>query len=292
MFRERIQDHYEGLTPSFRKLADFILEEELEAAFMTATEMADRLGVDAATVVRFAQTIGYKGFRQMIKEVQRVVKGELIASFAPDLDAADDVGLFRSLLENERHNLAQIQVQLTDRANTVLPTLLNGERIWVLGQGMGTHVSALCASVLRDLDLPAVSISCDPLVAASNLKGVGAEDVVVGFSITGMDLNVADALRFARQRGARTIAFSASPIAGAALAAETTITCPGVTHVHVPSFTSLVALVAVLAAAFAVRYPEKAAAQRENLCHSFEQILELQTRSSAVVDVEKLWREF
>ncbi len=292
MFRQRIQDHYEGLTPSFRKLADFILEEELEAAFMTATEMADRIGVDAATVVRFAQTIGYTGFRQMIKEVQRVVKGELTASYAPDLDAPDDVGLFRSLLENERHNLAQTQVQLNQRANMVLPAIVDAKRIWVLGQGISAHVSGLCASVLRDLDLPAVFISADPLVAASNLKEVGPEDMVIGFSITGMELSVADALRFARQRGARTIAFSASTVSGVALAAETAITCPGTMHTHVPSFTSLVAMVAVLASAFAVHYPEKAAAQRENMRQSFEQILELQARSSSNVDVEKLLSQF
>ena len=74
MFRDRIQAKYNELTPSFRKLADFILQEPLDAAFMTATEMAQRMDVDAATVVRFAQTLGYSGFRQLIKEVQRIVK--------------------------------------------------------------------------------------------------------------------------------------------------------------------------------------------------------------------------
>jgi len=140
MFRQRIQAKYDELTPSFRKLADFILQQELNVAFMTATELAHRMGVDAATVVRFAQTLGYSGFRELIKEVQRVVKTELTASYSVALEAQDDVGLFRSLLENERHNLSLAQARLTEQANTILPALLDAQRIWVVGQGSTAHL--------------------------------------------------------------------------------------------------------------------------------------------------------
>lgn len=292
MFRERIQAKYDKLTPSFRKLADFILQQPLDAVFMTATEMAHSMGVDAATVVRFAQVLGYSGFRELIKEVQQVVKAELTASYAAALDAADDIGLLRSLLENERHNLVLAQARLTEQANTVLPTLLSAQRIWVLGQGSCAHLAALCASALREIGLPAVSVAPDPLEAASNLQGVGAEDLVIGFSLTGMDLGVADAVGFARQRGAKTLVFSASRVAAAALAAETTIICPGPTQVHVPSFTGLAAMIVVLVVAFAARYPEKAAAMKADLQQSYRELLELQARSSSEVNVEELWREF
>lgn len=292
MFRERIQAQYGELTPSFRKLADFILEQQLDAAFMTATEMAQHIGVDAATVVRFAQTLDYSGFRELIKEVQQVVKAELIASYSAALEAPDDVGLFRSLLENERHNLALAQARLTEQANTILPTLLNARRIWVVGQGSCAHLAALCASSLREIGMPAVSIAPDPLEAAANLKGVGAEELVIGFSLTGMDLDVANAVRFARQRAAKTLVFSASPVAAAALAAETTIVCPGPTQTHVPSFTGLAAMIVVLVAALAARYPEKAAAMMADLQQSYREMLALQAHSASEVDVEELWRQF
>jgi DNA-binding MurR/RpiR family transcriptional regulator len=292
MFRERIQAKYSELTPSFRKLADFILQQQLDAAFMTATEMAHSMGVDAATVVRFAQTLGYSGFRELIKEVQRVVKAELTTSYSPALEAPDDVGLFRSFLENERHNLELAQAQLTEQANTLLPMLSSAQRIWVMGQGCCAHLAALCASALRGIGLPAVTIAPDPLEAAENLKGVGAEDLVMGFSLTGMDLSVADAIGFARQRGAKTIVFSASAVAAAALAAETTIVCPGPTQTHVPSFTGLAAMIVGLVVAFTARHPEKAAAMTADLRQSYRELLALQARSSSEVDVEELWRQF
>ena len=292
MFRERIQAKYEGLTPSFRRIADFILQQPLDTAFMTATEMAHNMEVDAATVVRFAQTLGYSGFRELIKEIQQIVKAELMASYTTSLDVPDDASLFRNLLENERHNLSLAQARLTEQANAVLDTLLGAHHIWVLGQGSCAHLAALCASSLREIGLPAVSIAPDPLTVAANLSWVSAVDVVIGFSLTGMDLEVADAIRFARQREAKTLAFSGSEVTATAMAAEIAIICPGPTQVHVPSFTSLAAMIVVLVAAFAARYPEDAADLKANLQQNYRELLELQARSSSEVNVEDLWREF
>jgi DNA-binding MurR/RpiR family transcriptional regulator len=293
MFRERIQAKYGELTPSFRKLADFILQDQLDAAFMTATEMAHHLGVDAATVVRFAQDLNYSGFRELIKEVQRVVKAELTAAYSPALSTApDDVGLFRSLLENERHNLTLVQAQLTDEANAILPAILNAKRIWVMGQGSTAYLAGLCASALREIGRPAVAIVPDPLEAAENLKIAGAEDLVFGFALTGMELNLADAVRFARQRGAKTIVFTASAVAGAALAAETTIICPGPTQTHIPSFTGLAAIIVAIVAAFTARYPDQAAAMTADFQESFRELLAHQARTITETNVDELWRQF
>jgi len=292
MFREKIQEKYKELTPSFRKLADFILQHQLDTAFMTATELANRLGVDAATVVRFAQELGYTGFRELNKEVQAIVRSELKASYVADLEAPDDVGLFRGLLENERHNLTMVQDQLSEQANAVLPALLDAQRIWVVGQGHCVHLAGLCAGALREIGLLALSIAPDPLEAATSLKGLDADDLVIGFSLTGMDLNVANVIRFARQHGAKTLVFSASAVAAAALAAETTILCPGPTQTDIPSFTSLAAMIVVLVAAFTARYPKEAQAMTADLQQSYRELLELQARSSSELNIEELWRQF
>lgn len=292
MFRERIQEKYKGLTPSFRKLADFILQNQLDAAFMTATELANRLDVDAATVVRFAQELDYSGFRELSHEIQRVVRSELKASYSADLETSEDVEMFRSLLENERHNLTLAQGRLRESVNSLLPALLDAHQIWVLGQGHASHLAGLCAGSLREIGLAAVAIAADPLEAATNLKEVGEGDVVIGFSITGMDLNVADAVRFAGQRGAQTFVFSASPVAAAALAAETSIVCPGPTQTDVPSFTGLAAMIVVLITAFTARYPEEAETMKAELRESYREMLALQAESAAELDVDELWRQF
>jgi DNA-binding MurR/RpiR family transcriptional regulator len=292
MFRERIQAQYNELTPSFRKLADFILENQLDAAFMTATELAQMLDVDAATVVRFAQTLGYSGFRELVKEIQEVVKAELTASYTTSLEGGTDADLFRNLLENERHNLKLAQAQMTEHVNALLPALRDAMRVWVTGQGISRHLAAACVLALREVGVPAAFFAADPLEAATNLKDLSPADVVLGFAVTGMALDVAGAVEFAREQGAKTFVFSASGVTPAALAAETPIVCPGPTQTHTPSFTGLAAMIVALAAAFAARYPDAVAEQRMKLQDGYRHLLESQARTSAELDVDELWREF
>jgi DNA-binding MurR/RpiR family transcriptional regulator len=292
MFRERIKANYNTLSPSFRRLADFILKDPLDVALMTATELAQQMDMDAATVVRFAQTLGYTGFREMIKEIQQVVKEELTASYTVSLGAPDDVDLFRGLLENEKHNLTLAQAQLTEQADAILPALLDAERIWILGQGSCTHLAALCAASLRQIGLPASSIAPDPLSTARDLKQVGTTDVVIGFALTGMGLQVADTIGFARQHGAKTFAFSGSSVTAAARAAEIAVVCPGPTQTHTPSFTGLAAMIVILVGALAARYPEKVAAAKANLHQSYRELVERQANTASEVDFESLRRQF
>jgi DNA-binding MurR/RpiR family transcriptional regulator len=291
MFRDRIQDKYDGLTPSFRKLAEFMLQNQLDAAFMTATELADRLGVDAATVVRFAQELGYTGFRELSKEVQGIVRSELKASYSADLDAPEDVGLLRGLLANEIHNLELCQDRLTEQVNSLLPTLLDADRIWVVGQGHCAHLAGLCASALREVGLPAVAVAPDPLETATNLKEIGEAELVVGFSLSGMDLDTANAIRFARERGAASFVFSASAVAAAALAAEESVVCPGPTQTDILSFAGLAAMIVAVVVAFKARYPEEAAAMTSELRQSYRELLEMQVESVSELNIEALWRE-
>jgi DNA-binding MurR/RpiR family transcriptional regulator len=130
------------------------------------------------------------------------------------------------------------------------------------------------------------------LEAATNLKEIDETELVIGFSLTGMDLDTANAIRLARARGAATFVFSASPVAAAALQAETSVICPGPTQTDIPSFTGLAAMIVAVAAAFTARYPEEAAAMTSTLRQSYRELLEMQVESASELNIEALWREF
>ena len=66
------------MSKSFARLADFLLNSYTEASFMTASELAHALNLDAATVVRFSQRLGYTGFPQLQREIRSKVKNDLL----------------------------------------------------------------------------------------------------------------------------------------------------------------------------------------------------------------------
>ena len=53
-YEERIRQARPNMSKSFAKLADFLLDEYVDAAFLTATELAAKLDLDAVTVLRFS----------------------------------------------------------------------------------------------------------------------------------------------------------------------------------------------------------------------------------------------
>ena len=78
-YEERIRRERSNMSKSFAKLADFLLDSYIQSAFMTASELAHELDLDAATVVRFAQTLGYTGFPELQREIrQRVLRDLLV----------------------------------------------------------------------------------------------------------------------------------------------------------------------------------------------------------------------
>ncbi|MFC2053215.1 MurR/RpiR family transcriptional regulator [Chloroflexota bacterium] len=77
-YEERIRTARSDMSKSFAKLADFLLDSYVEAAFMTASELAHTLDLDAATVVRFSQSLNYTGYPDLQREIRARVKAELL----------------------------------------------------------------------------------------------------------------------------------------------------------------------------------------------------------------------
>ncbi len=76
-FKEIIRSNYGRLSPSYRRVADFLLDNYHEVAFMTATQLAHRVGVDTTTVVHFAQRLGYDGYPELLEEIRHTVRAEM-----------------------------------------------------------------------------------------------------------------------------------------------------------------------------------------------------------------------
>ena len=61
----------------------------MDVGFLTATELARRVGVDPATVVRFSQELGYSGYRELSREIKRYINRQLALRFQKGLPTAE-----------------------------------------------------------------------------------------------------------------------------------------------------------------------------------------------------------
>jgi DNA-binding MurR/RpiR family transcriptional regulator len=257
MFRENIRRHYDHLSRSYRRVADFILSDYRTAAFMTAAELASAVDVDTTTVVRFAQRLGYPGYPELITDIQDQVKVELSRTYATPAEENTPGARVQQLITEDRTNLEKTLAHNNlDAIETVLDVLRVAPRIVVTGESYAAPVAASFAEMLRDAGLPVVWVSGDAYDRARAVAHLARREVVVGMTPVEGPSAIASLLRFARSEGAVTLACGPSLSSQAARAAEHLLYAPGETEGTIPSLTGLYSLCMALAQTIAKQNAE------------------------------------
>jgi DNA-binding MurR/RpiR family transcriptional regulator len=207
MYREKIREYYDHLSRSYRRVADYIMSNYYDVAFMTAAQLAYAVGVDTTTVVRFSQRLGYNGYPDLLQDVREQVKAEIYAAYRPKpLSPDDPAGVFKDRVEQEHHNLQQMLVQNPpDHLGAVARIFEGIERIVLMGEGYAETAAEMIAQQFRHRGIQAEFLSNDAVKKAGTLMYVDNKVLVIGVSATAYGRDVARALEFARARGARTL---------------------------------------------------------------------------------------
>ena len=253
MFRERIRENYDKLSKSQKRIADFLMTSQREAAFMTASRLATVLDVDVATITRFAQRLDYPGYPELLDEVRAVVQQEMSAGFQPVQGASDKGRVFVQTLalgrENVERTLANISIDAVEQAVEALAT---ARHVYIVGQHSGIPLAEILALYLNVLKIDTTIIGGDSVKTALAVREIGAGDVALGFGFSGYAAEVASVLRLARERGARSIAISGSDVSAVSRVADVTLICAATSPIHLPSLVSAIAIIEALVSGLAV----------------------------------------
>ena len=273
MFREHIRKHYDHLSRSYRRVADFILSDYRTAAFMTAAALADAVDVDTTTVVRFAQRLGYPGYPELIEDIQDQVKLELNQTDAEPLEEDTLQARVQNLVAQDRANLEKALAHNTlDSMETMLDLFQVAPRIVVIGESYAAPLAESFAGLLRDAGLPASYAGGDVHERAVALARLARKDLIVGMTPLEGPSGVAGVLRFARSEGATTLACTPSLSSQAARAAEHLLYAPGESDGTLPSLTGLYAILIAMAQALATLDPKAATKRAADIDHAMSEL--------------------
>ena len=138
-FSQVISEHYNQLTKSEKNIANYLRKNQEESAFLSAGELADRLKLSEATMVRFARNIGfdrYPAMRAVLQENfrRRVTHSARLRGRLDDLREAGDI--FERLVVSEIDYMSQA-LETVDRPalHRAVELLRSRKRIFVFGVG-------------------------------------------------------------------------------------------------------------------------------------------------------------
>lgn len=73
MILQKIRENMSKMSKNHKKIAEYILENYKQAAFMKSTELSQEAGVSNATVTRFCVALGYDGYASLQEDLQTTV---------------------------------------------------------------------------------------------------------------------------------------------------------------------------------------------------------------------------
>ncbi|CAM5448727.1 MULTISPECIES: MurR/RpiR family transcriptional regulator [unclassified Streptomyces] len=124
------------LSPGQRRIAQYLIEHITEAAFLSITDLADRVGVSQPSVTRFASAVGFSGYPALREKLQSIALGTLAGGPAEEirgneLQAAVDAEIEN--LENLRRDLADpnLVIDIGRKLSSSTPLTVLGLRISV-----------------------------------------------------------------------------------------------------------------------------------------------------------------
>jgi len=209
-FRQRLEAGLPGLTKSQQDIASYLLASYDEAAFFSAADLAARLHVSEATVVRFARAIGYGGFPEMRRQLQELFRAK--ATPASRLrrtlsDLSDGPGpLLAKVIDMEVQYLSEaagaIKPADFDRAVEIL---LGGGRIFAFGTGPSAILADMAELRLRRLGVLAIGMTESGRHLLEKLQMLRKDDVVLAAGFHYVRLEIVAVLDHARAMGCRSI---------------------------------------------------------------------------------------
>lgn len=138
-FSQLISERYPQLTKSEKRIASFLNQNQDEAAFLPAGDIAERLQLSEATMVRFARNLGFDNYPAMRVALQdsfrhRLTHSARMRSRLDELRSGGDI--FERLVASEIDFLTEALQTLDRKAfNAAVELLRTHQRIFVFGLG-------------------------------------------------------------------------------------------------------------------------------------------------------------
>ncbi|MDO4276225.1 MAG: MurR/RpiR family transcriptional regulator [Eubacteriales bacterium] len=192
----KIRSKYSEMTSVERIIADYFLNHS-PSEKLTPGQIAAALFVSKASLSRFAQKLGFDGFREFMYQYKR----DLNANSQMDCLHPSD----RKVCEDYGFILKEAQKNIDNRSLEKAVSLIhNSSRILIYGDGLSGYAAGEFMIRFKRLGFPVEAYTND-FMMQTNSAIVQSSTLVVGISLSGTTKNTMQGLKKAHINGAKTL---------------------------------------------------------------------------------------
>lgn len=247
----RINAALPAMLPTNRKIALGVLEDAQRVGFSSIQSLGRAFGVSEASIMRFAKDLGFSGFADLKKTIQKAIKqqlnpyGEIASS---ELTGLDDRQQLERVMRLESDNLGKTFRGMNPRTlYAIIDGLAQAERVYLCGFGSTRHIVGLYGFLLTsNCAKQVVTLSGSIADYIQELSLVTGRDALIVATIpiyAREDIQIA---RLVRKRGGKVYLFTDTPRCPVYPLADQTILCGNTSLHYTNSYVGLIAAFKVL----------------------------------------------
>jgi DNA-binding MurR/RpiR family transcriptional regulator len=233
---QQIHERYDQISATYQRITTYLTQNPNDVAVLSVNAIAMRCGAHASSLVRYSQSLGYAGFKQL-----QVVFKERLSTAAPGFDARiralegelgmqdgkADSTFLQSLVVRDIESLQALLADITDEQIQQATELLkNAETVYLIGQLRSAPVVELLRYILTMLRKRTVLLDASGGLATHMAKTIGSDDVLVAVSFQFYATEVVNVVEETAQRNVPIVAITDSTLSPLAKCASVLFTVP------------------------------------------------------------------
>lgn len=255
--RVRIKENFPNLTKSQKLVAEYLLREYQTAGFLTASQLAKKIGVSEATVIRFTRALEFDGYPNLQQTLQSIIKYKLttITRLKRGIEQMQgDADIVTKICQADMRNLSNTFRDLSKETfEKVVNAIHNARRVFIIGLRTSASLALFLYLSLRyihketQLITPGVGDIYEQLIFSSS------KDLAFAISFPRYAKQTVELLKDAREREIRTVALTDSLVSPLAQHADYVLTAHYQLNSFVESFIGALSLINALVTAVAAK---------------------------------------
>ena len=214
-FSNKITERFNNLTHSQKTVANYFLDNPDKFAFSTLDDMAMKIGVSTTTIIRFARMMGYTGYSDMQKEVQKglVTKVSLPDRLIMKSDSGTQDQLLMDTMQNDIADITTTMTQISQADLSESIDQISGARnVYILGMRSSFALAHYMTSRLGQIRPNVKLVQSVGMIFPEELIGCNDQDVCIAFLFPRYSKTTANLILWLRKRKVKIILFTGQNI--------------------------------------------------------------------------------
>ncbi|MFP3125694.1 MurR/RpiR family transcriptional regulator [Ectobacillus funiculus] len=256
----KLKEKVSELTETQRKVADYIIKNPLDVAFLTVDQLAGIVGTSTTTIMRLTFSLGYSGYTEFQKGLQEILRNRAAPQTRLEVNLKDlnQSDLWIRCAENQLQNIqSTVEMIPAETLDKTLEMIVSAERIFCTSVRSGLPVAQYLTFGLNRL-----LGNCDLIVAdLSDWVDKGADltssDLVIAASFPRYARRIVEFVMTAKEKNAQVISITDSYSSPLVKYSDLILPCSSSSIAFHNSAISSMFVADYLISALAIKYQEK-----------------------------------